>query len=86
MAITLVTFKMEEKFLAEIDHVLKEAGFQSRTEFIRDALREKIEEIRLRESLEQLRKLRGASKRKITEEEYERAREMAFEKLSQKFK
>ena len=43
MATELVTFKMEHNFLEEVDKTVKTAGFQNRTEFIRNALREKIE-------------------------------------------
>ena len=81
MATELVTFKMDSKFLKEVDKTVKESGFQNRTEFIRASLRKGIDEIKLREAMKKIAHLKGASKKKITEEEYERAREKAFEDL-----
>lgn len=48
---------------------------------IKNAHRKKMTENELREALEAIRKLRGSAKRKITDEEYERAREEAFYEL-----
>ena len=41
--VELVTFKLEEKFLKKVDETAKKNGFSNRTDFIRDALREKME-------------------------------------------
>lgn len=81
MATQLVTFKMEHKALEEVDKIAK-AGYYSRTEFIRAALRDKVEDARYRKALKELAPLKGIIKRKTTEEEYERIREEAFEQLA----
>ena len=39
----LVTFKMEEKFIAEIDRHYKRFGFSTRAEFMRTAIRNELE-------------------------------------------
>lgn len=83
MATELVTFKMEHKFLQEVDKTSKEAGFQSRTEFIRNALREKVEEAKLKKAMMEIAHLKGASKKKTTDEELHRAREKLSEQLSE---
>ena len=59
MATELVTFKADEKFLEDVDTTVKIAGFNSRTEFIREALRDKIEEVKLKQAMFELGKLRG---------------------------
>ncbi len=80
MTTEMITLKLEHHFLQEIDTAVKKQRYHNRTEFIRQALREKIEKEELKHSLAALEKLRGASKRKTTDEEYETARETAFER------
>ncbi len=41
MTTEMITVKMENKFLEDIDSIVKREGYQNRTEFIRNALREK---------------------------------------------
>ena len=82
----LVTFKLDKSFLKDVDKVSKEAGYHSRTEFIRNALREKVEEAKLKQAMILVSKMRGASKKKTTDEELHRIRETAFEEISKRFK
>jgi len=82
MVTEMITLKLERKFLKEADQIVKENGYQNRTELIRTALREKVDEIKLKETMKQLAKFKGSSKRKTTEEEYEKARQQAFEEIS----
>ena len=86
MATEMITVKMDEAFLDDIDAVVKKEKYQNRTEFIRNALREKINEIKVREAMVELSHLKGASKKKISEEEYENARKNAFEIISKKLR
>ena len=81
MVTEMITLKLEDKFLKDIDTIVKKEGFQNRTEFIRNALREKIDNIKLKQAMMEIAHLKGASKRKTTEEEYERARAKAFEEV-----
>jgi metal-responsive CopG/Arc/MetJ family transcriptional regulator len=86
MATELVTFKMEHEFLEDVDKTAKIAGYQNRTEFIRAALREKVDDVKLKKAMQEIAHLKGASKKKTTEKEYEEIRERAFEELSKKLK
>lgn len=74
MATELVTFKMDSRLLKEVDQTAKQAGFHNRTEFIRASLRKGIDEVKLKEAMKKIAHLKGASKTKVTEEEYERVR------------
>ena len=40
MTTEMITLKLERKFLKEVDAVVSQNGYQNRTEFIRNALRE----------------------------------------------
>ena len=84
MATELVTFKLDEKFLDEVDEIAKESGFSNRTDFIRNALREKVDEIKLKEAMVRLSKLKGSYKRKITNEEIHKVREKILQEMIKK--
>jgi len=84
MATELVTFKMEHDFLEDVDRTAKSAGFQNRTEFIRNALREKVEEVKLKQAMMTLSKLRGKAPRKTTDKERAKIREKVFQEFEKK--
>ncbi|MFH1182511.1 MAG: ribbon-helix-helix domain-containing protein [Candidatus Woesearchaeota archaeon] len=86
MVTEMITVKMDDKFLKAIDSVVEKQGYQNRTEFIRNALREKVDEVKLKEAMMQIARLKGASKKKTTDEELERIREEAYEELYGKAK
>lgn len=84
MATEMITVKLDEVFLNEIDGIVKRQGYQNRTEFIRNALREKVEEAKLKAAMIQIAHLKGASKKKTSEEQLEKIREKVFEELDRK--
>jgi len=84
MATEMITLKLDGGFLEEIDKTVKKQGYQNRTEFIRNALREKVEESKLKEAMISLAHLKGAAKKKTTEKEYEEIRKRAFKEISKK--
>jgi len=86
MATGQVLFKADRNFLKEIDAAVKTGNYQNRTEFIRESLRKNLDESRLKEAMAKLAHLRGASKKKTTEEEYEKGREAAFEEISKRLR
>jgi len=81
MATDLVTFKMEHDFLEDVDKVARVSGFQNRTEFIRNALREKVQELKLNQAMIALSQYRGKSNITTTQKDREQARELAFDEL-----
>ena len=84
MATELVTFKMDKKFLKEVDETVKKAGYGNRTEFIRQSLRENVDKVKLKEAMIRLGRFKGISKKKTTDAEYERIREQAMINLAKK--
>ena len=81
MVTEMITVKLEDTFLDDIDSIVKKEGYQNRTEFIRAALRERIEKIKLKKVMIELSKFRGKAPRKTTDDERERIRELAFKEL-----
>ena len=82
MTTEMISLKLEKKFLKEIDSIVEKEGYQSRTEFIRNALREKVEKTKLKEAMLEIAHLKGAVKKKTSLKEYERIREKAFKELA----
>ena len=58
----------------------------TKTEFIRQAIRDKIKELEKEETLKSVEKLFGASKHKTTDEDLHRARERLVKVYEEKFK
>ncbi len=86
MVTNLITLKLERNFLKEIDSIVKNQNYQNRTEFIRNALRDKVEKARTKEIMKELITLKGLSSKKTTDEDLRRLRKKAFEELEKEFK
>ncbi len=76
-----ISLKLEETFLEDIEDVMKRHRYTTKTEFIREAIRDKIKELEKEDLLLKARKLYGASKRKTTDEQLHKAGEKAFKEL-----
>ena len=82
----IVSLKMENELVQEIDENLAKHRYATRTEFIRDAVREKLSDLEKEDILKEFVLLRGSSKRKTTDAQLHGAREKAFEILEKKFR
>ena len=82
----VISLKLEDKILVEIDQKLAKHRYSTRTEFIRDAIREKLSDLEKEELLRVIEKLHGSSKRRTTDEQLHEAREKAFEIIKLKVK
>lgn len=80
-----VTIRFENNFLRDIEKIMKKNRYSTKTEFIREAVREKIKELEKEELLRRVDELFGSSKHKTTDEQLHEAREKAFKKLEKKF-
>ena len=81
MVTEMITLKLEDTFLEDIGSIVTAEGYKHRTEFIRTALREKVDKVKMNEAMLELAPLNGKSKKKISEQEYETVRQRAFETL-----
>ena len=81
-----VSLKLEDGFLQDIEKVMKQHRYTTKTEFIREAIRDKIKDLEKEEALLRAKKLYGASKRKTTDAQLEKAKEKAFEDIANQFK
>ncbi len=77
-----VCIKLEDTFLKDIETSIRKHRYTTKTEFIREAIRDKIKDLEREEALLRLNKLYGASKRKTTNKDLLKAGEEAFEELA----
>lgn len=72
-----ITIKVDEQMAKEIEKAMKPL-YSTKTEFIREAIREKITKAEKEELLKQLMMLKGSSKNKTTMAEMRKMREEAW--------
>ena len=72
-----ITIKVDDALAEEIKSAMQ-PFYSTKTEFIREAIRDKIQELRRERALEALQRSLGASKKKTSEKELERIRERVF--------
>jgi len=78
-----VTFKLQEKFLKKIDKLLHPLNFNNRTEFIREAVREKLNKIETDRFMKRLAHYKGAAKNHISDEQLSKIKENVARKYAE---
>lgn len=81
-----VSLKLEDSFLHDIEKTMKRFRYTTKTEFIREAIRDKIHDLEKEEALLRAKAFYGASKRKTTDEELHKAGERAFKELEKELR
>ena len=81
-----VSIKLEDGFAKNVEKTMKKHNYTTKTEFIREAMRDKIKELETQEALIRVRKSYGASRLKTTDEQLHKVREKIAKELEKKFK
>ena len=76
-----VTVKFQEDVLGRVDAAIAEHNFNSRTEFIREAVRDKLVELSREDLLKEFLKFRGKAKKKTTDGHRQKVKEEAGREL-----
>ena len=83
-----VNMRLGKKLLKEVDTAVKSSSYESRTELVKDALRDKLSDIRKQELVESARTKQGEGKRlgikDPTPEEFRRVRDELGKELLKK--
>ena len=79
-----ITIKVEDDLSREIDKSMK-PYYSTKTEFIREAVREKIKKLKKEKAVEELRKYFGKAKTKTTYKEERRIREEVGKRFAKRF-
>ncbi len=77
----IVTVKFQEDILKKVDFCISKHNFNSRTEFIREAVRDKLENLTKQELINKFLKLNGKSKTKTTVEQNIKTKEAVSKEL-----
>ena len=78
-----VTVKFQEAVLKKIEKSIIEHNFNSRTEFIREAVRDKLADLNKEELIKEFLKFRGKAKKKTSYEENRKTRKIISKELLQ---
>lgn len=78
----MVSLKLDENMLKTMDKSLRKHNFSTRTEFIRDAIREKLEELNREELMNEFLKFKGKAKKSVSDATLKKIREDVFEQLA----
>jgi len=76
-----VSVKFQEDVLKKMDKCIETHNFNSRTEFIREAVRDKLADLSQDELIQEFLKFKGKGKVKTTDEENEITREIVGREL-----
>jgi len=76
-----ISLKMDKNMLKNIDKTMKNHNFSTRTEFIRDAIRDKLEGMSRDELIKEFMTFYGKSKVKTTYAENRKTREFVLNEL-----
>jgi len=79
-----ISIRLENEFAKILSKVIKNNMYSTKTEFIREAIRDKIKQIQKEELIKRVSLIAGSSKKKTTDEDLHKAREKAFEQLERK--
>ena len=77
----VVTVKFQENILKKVDDSISEHNFNSRTEFIREAVRDKLSELSREDLIDEFLKFRGKSKKKTTIAQNRKTKEIVSKEL-----
>lgn len=80
-----VTFKLHEKVLKNIDNILVPLHFSNRTEFIREAVREKLNQIETERFMKRLAMHKGTAKVRVNDERLHEIRDEVAKEYAKKF-
>lgn len=70
-----ISFKLQENVLKKIDYLLKPLHFNNRTEFIREAVREKLNKIESEHFMRKIEPFKGSAKVHLNDEQLEKIRD-----------
>ncbi len=81
-----LSIKLEKGLAKNMKEYMKEHNYATKTEFVREAIRNKISELEMKEIFKEIDEFRKNNKRRTTDEDLHRAREKVSRELEEEFK
>jgi metal-responsive CopG/Arc/MetJ family transcriptional regulator len=82
----IISLKLDKTTLNNLDSCLKSNNFSTRTEFVREAIRDKINELEHNKLLKEFLRHKGKLTAKTTNQELKEIRENVFKELEKQIK
>lgn len=76
-----VTLKLQENTFRKVERAMKNFDYSTKTDFIREAIRDKLKELEREKAWKKFEKLKGAAPKKYSEDETKRI----WEKIGEEF-
>lgn len=76
-----ISLKLDENIMHSMDVGIKKHNYSTRTEFIREAIRDKLDLLSRGELIKRLLSFKGSAKRHISDKEMEKIKQNAFDEL-----
>lgn len=80
-----ICVKLDDKILKNIDSSIKKNNYTTRTDFIREAIRDKLRELEKDKAIMELKKFLGAAKVHVSDKRHEQVREEVAGEYAKKF-
>lgn len=80
-----ITFKLQENVLKKIDGILRPLNFNTRTEFIREAIRDKLNKVETEKFMRKLVQHKGVAKVHVSDERLHEIRDEVAKEYARKF-
>lgn len=78
-----ICIKIEDKLLGRMNKDMEETGYSTKTEFIREAIRKKLEEDERERLIKEFLKFKGRAKKQTTYEENRKTKKIVSKELMQ---
>lgn len=80
-----VCVKLDDRILKNIELSIKNNNYSTKTDFIREAIRDKLRELEKDRAMQELKKFMGAAKVHVSAERHEQIREEVAKEYAKKF-
>ena len=81
-----VCIRLEGDFLKDVERIMKKNRYSTKTEFFREAVRDKLKSLEREEALKNVEKFFGSSNHKTSDEQLHKAREKLAKEYEKRFK
>lgn len=80
-----ICVKLDGRILRNIDDSMRDHNYTTRTDFIREAIRDKLKELEKDKAINELKKFMGAAKVRVSDERHEQIRNEVAKEYAKKF-
>ncbi|HLC98910.1 MAG TPA: ribbon-helix-helix domain-containing protein [Candidatus Nanoarchaeia archaeon] len=80
-----VCVKLDKRILKTVDKSIREHNYSTRTDFIREAIRDKLRDLQKDRFMKEIERFKGSAKVKVSDERLEEIREKVGRDYAKKF-